>query len=270
MATSSAIQAYDDNPNVEVARNQDVVTGLDHVQQPWSPASTAAVSDDTKVTAVDIARQYLLETAPAYGIPESVLQDTQAPLVEATAQNDAQAQLVGEPGESGAPPAPKIADTPSALKLAEQRARFKNTAVTYQQTLLGLPVWGAKFSVTLNKNLQVVNSVSSVKSDALEPRKPAADARFLKDVGEVDLREVLGLRAGEGDLTINYQGLLVYQYNEKNRQELPHEHGEDGEGGHFAPTLILHEAPDSIQEGTYYVVREVLFTLPLSGYGNLN
>jgi len=82
MATSSAIQAYDDNPNVEVARNQDVITGLDHVQQPWSPADTAAFSDDTKVTAADVAHQYLLKVASAYGISESLLQDTQAPVVE--------------------------------------------------------------------------------------------------------------------------------------------------------------------------------------------
>ncbi|KAK5099126.1 hypothetical protein LTR70_001276 [Exophiala xenobiotica] len=258
--------AYDDDPDVEVARDQDVVTGLDHVQQPWSPTATAAF----EVTAPDVARQYLLKAAPAYGISESLLQDTQAPPVEVTKESDAQSHLVGQRGESDAPPAPVIADTPPALKLAEQRARFKSTAITYQQTLLGLPVWGAKFCVTLNDKLQVVNSVSSVKSDALEPRKPAEDAKFLDDIGEVDLREVLGLRADEGDITINYQGLLVYQYDGKHRQELLHEHGEGGERGYSAPTLILHEAPDNIQEGTYYVVREVLFTLPVSGYGNLN
>lgn len=267
MATSSAIQAYDDDPSVEVARNQDIVTSLDHVQQAWSPTRTTAFSEDTKVTAPDVAHQYLLEVAPAYGIPESLLQDTQAPLVEATEEINAQSRLVGEQRKRDASPAPEIADTPPALKMAEQRARFKSTAVTYQQTLLGLPVWGAKFCVTLNEQLQVLNSVSSVKSDAVEPHKPAEDARFLNDIGEADLREVLGLQAGEGDLNINYQDLLVYQYNEKHRQELPDEHGEQG---YCAPTLILHEAPDSIQEGTYYVVREILFTLPLSGYGNLN
>ena len=242
MATSSAIQTYDDDPNVEVARNQGVVTGLDHVQQPWSPTGTAAFSDNAEVTAADVAHQYLLEAAAAYGISESLLQDTQAPVVEATKQTDAQAQLVGEPENGDAPLAPNIADPPPALKFAAQRARFKQTAVTYQQTLLGLPVWGAKFNVTLNNKLQVVNSVSSVKSDALEARKPATNAKYLNDFGEVDLREVLGLRAGEGNITINYQGLLIYQYNEKHRQELPHEQGEGGEGGYFAPTLILHEA----------------------------
>lgn len=261
--TTSAIQAYDDDPNVEVARTQDVVTGLDHVQKPWSPAGTAGLTD-TEVTAVDVARQYLLETAPAYGISKSLLQDTQAPVIEATERRDAQARLTGD---TSAPQAPKITDTAPALKLEEERKRFKNRAVTYQQTLLGLPVWGAKFSVTVNNKMQVVNSVSSIKSDALETQKPPSDAKFFDDVKGSDLGKVLGLRSGARDITINYQGLLVYQYKKDERQHLPHEHSE---ASHFAPTLILKPVPDTIQEGKYYVVREVLFTLPLSGYGDLN
>ena len=158
MATFSAIQPFDDDPNVEVAHDQDVVCGLDHLQQPWSPKppiSTAAVGEESKPTAQGVARQYLLETANAYRIPQSFLKETQA-------------QLVAEQ---------VLSDTPPTLKLVEERPRYKSTAVTYQQTLLGLPVWNAKFSVTLNKNLQVMNSVSSIKPDAAEPRKPPDDAR---------------------------------------------------------------------------------------------
>lgn len=250
MAAPSILQEFDASPNVEVARHQDVVCSLDHVLEPYSPSqtvSTSAVGDESQPSAVDVAHGYLLEVADAYGIPKSFL------------KND-NSQLAAEEG---------LSDSPPALKLVGERSRFISTTVSYQQTLLGLPVWGAEVSITLNGNQKVINSVSSVRPHATEPREPKDDAKYLKDIGVEGLRAVLALRPGDGQITINQQKLLVYQYRKDNRQQLAGEQ-QPHEEGHHVPTLILNAVPDSIQDGRYYVVREVLFSLPLPGYGALN
>ena len=249
MATPSILQEFDASPNVEVARHQDVVCALDHVLEPYSPSqiSTSAIGDESQPSAVDVAHGYLLEVADAYGIPKSFLRDDNS-------------QLSAEEG---------LSDSPPALKLAEERSRFIGTTVSYQQTLLGLPVWGAEVSVTLNGDQKVINSVSSVRTHATEPRKPQGDAKYLEDIRVEDLLAVLALRPGDGQITINQQKLLVYQYRKDNRQQLAEEQPLE-DGHHHVPTLILNAVPDSIQDGRYYVVREVLFSFPFPGYGTLN
>ncbi|KAJ5506882.1 hypothetical protein N7453_005839 [Penicillium expansum] len=239
--------SLDNDPNVEVARGTDgVVCSLDHLQKPWSPPATGAVAlDDAK----SVADKYLVEMADEYRIPKRILSNAPTKFSD---------QIV-------------LKDAPFELKFVEERSRYKSTALTYQQTLLGLPVWDAKISVTLDESKRVVNSLSSISPDASAPGKPKDDAKYLKAIDEDGLRQALGFRKGEGEISINKQRLLVYLFNKNDRQEIASE-GEDPDihGKPFAPTLILHDISDTIQHGRYYVVRETLFTLPLSGHGNLN
>ncbi|KAG8534314.1 uncharacterized protein KY384_001158 [Bacidia gigantensis] len=242
------IQALDDNPNVGVARHQDVVCALDHVPEPWTPSQNSAVVGESQLSAVDVAREYLLEVAEAYEIPKSFLRKDSA-------------QLAAGDG---------LRDSPPALEAREERFRFNSTAISYQQTLLGLPVWGAEISVTLNEDQKVINSVSSVQPHATQPRMPGDNAKYLKSIEVESLREVLALRPGEGQITINQQSLLVYQYRKDNRQILARDQGPSDEAHHQVPTLILNQVPDSIQDERYYVVREVLFSYPPPGFGTLH
>ena len=250
MAEPSIIQALDDNPTVGVARHEDAVCALDHVQEPWSPSQIPAVPEGSQPSAVDVAHGYLNEIAEAYKIPKSFLD-----------RKDDGAQLAGGHGMS---------DSPPALKVKEQRPLFNSTAVSYQQTLLGLPVWGSEISVTLDEDQKVINSVSNFKPDATQAKKPKVDAKYLKTIQVENLRQLLALGSDAGQVTINQQSLLVYQYRKDNRQLQSRKQGPSERGHHQIPTLTLEEVPDSIQDGTYYVVREVFFTLPLPDFGSLN
>jgi hypothetical protein len=166
--------------------------------------------------------------ADTYRIPKRILGDAPAELSD---------QIV-------------VTEAPIGLKLVEERPRYKSTVVTYQQTLLGLPGWDAKIPITLDEQKQVVNSLSSINPDASMPRKPKGDAKYMNDIGEDDLRQVLGFRKGEGEIRINKQRPLVYLYNKHDRQEIASERDDaDAHGQHLAPTLILREVPDTIQNG---------------------
>ncbi|KAJ5468862.1 hypothetical protein N7475_006614 [Penicillium sp. IBT 31633x] len=233
--------SFDKDPNVEVVRNYDgAVQSLDHAQQPWSPETGLHGPSD----AISAAHQYLLKVADDYKIPQGV---------------------VGEiPTEFSEPASPVGA--PFGLRFTQARPRFRSTAVIYQQTLGGLPVWDAKLSVTVNEENQVVNSSSSIDSNASKSETPSDGAKYMQnDVTEEDLGQLLALPVGGGGIYFKQeqkqQRILVYRYHKDDRQEI---------AGHSAPILALPEVPETIRDGQYYVVREVLFSLPISGYGDLN
>lgn len=233
--------SFDRDPNVEVVRGYDgAVQNLDHAQQPWSPETGLHGPSDP----ISAAHQYLLKVADDYKIPPGVLGETPTNLSELASPTDA----------------------PFGLSLAQERPRFRSTAVIYQQTLGGLPVWDAKLSVTVNKENQVVNSTSSIDITASKPEMPPEDAKYVrKGVTEEDLGQLLELPVGKGAIYFKeeqkQQNLLVYRYHKDGRQEI---------SGDSAPTLVLREVPETIRDGHFYVVREVLFSLPISGYGDLN
>ncbi|GMG31179.1 unnamed protein product [Aspergillus oryzae] len=235
--------SFDRDPNVEVVRKYDgAVQSLDHAQQPWSPEAGLQGPSDP----ISAAHQYLLKVADDYEIPQGVLGETPTRLSEPASPTDA----------------------PFGLILAQERPRFRSTAVVYQQTLGGLPVWDAKLSVTVNEENQIVNSSSSIDTEASKPETPPDDAKYMQnDVTAEDLGQLLRLPVSRGGIYFKQeqeqkqQRLLVYRYRKDDRQEI---------AGDSAPTLVLPEVPETIREGHYYVVREVLFSLPISGYGDLN
>ncbi|GIC92991.1 uncharacterized protein Aud_009470 [Aspergillus udagawae] len=227
--------SFDRDPNVEVVRKYDgAVQSLDHAQQPWSPETGLDGPSDP----ISTAHQYLLKVADGYEIPQGVLGETPTELSEPASPTDA----------------------PFGLKLVQERPRFRSTAVIYQQTLGGLPVWNAKLSVTVNEENQH-------RHKSLQTRTPPRDdAKYMQnDVTEEDLGQLLALPVSRGGIYFKqeqkHQRLLVYRYHKDDRQEI---------AGDSAPTLVLPEVPEIIRDGQYYVVREVLFSLPISGYGDLN
>ncbi|KAE8412677.1 hypothetical protein BDV36DRAFT_304744 [Aspergillus pseudocaelatus] len=233
--------SFDRDPNVEVVRKYDgAVQSLDHAQQPWSPETGLQGPSDP----ISAAHQYLLKVADDYRIPQDVLGETPTKLFDLASPTDA----------------------PFGLPVVQERPRFRSTAVIYQQTLGGLPVWDAKLNITVNEENQVVNSSSSIDIKASKPEPPPDDAKYMQnDVTVEDLGQLLALPVSRGGIYFKpeqkQQRLLVYCYHKDDRQEI---------SGHSAPTLVLPEVPETIRDGQYYVVREVLFSLPISGYGDLN
>ncbi|KGO48578.1 hypothetical protein PEX1_060400 [Penicillium expansum] len=234
--------SFDRDSNVEVVRKyHGAVQSLDHAQQPWSPETGLHGPSD----AISAAHQYLLTVADDYEIPQGVIGGTPIKLSE--------------------PASPT--DTPFGLRLVQERPRFRSSkAVIYQQTLGGLPVWDAKLSILVNKENQIVSSSSSIDTNASKPEIPLDDAKYMQnDVTEEDLRQLLAVSVSSDGIYFKeeqkQQRLLVYYYHKDDRQEI---------SGDSAPTLVLPEVPETIGDGQYYVVREVLFSLPISGYGDLN
>ncbi|KAJ5358312.1 uncharacterized protein N7496_010725 [Penicillium cataractarum] len=122
-----------------------------NVEVLWSPETGLHGPSDP----ISVAHQYLLRVADDYKIPPGVLGETPTKLSELASSTDAL----------------------FSLSLPQERPRFRSTAVIYQQTLCGLPVWDAKFSVTVNKENHVVNSTSSIDIRASKPETPQVFAR---------------------------------------------------------------------------------------------
>ncbi|KAH7090164.1 hypothetical protein FB567DRAFT_617461 [Paraphoma chrysanthemicola] len=241
MADLSLLQSLEDNPNIVVGRADNQVHSIDHLMEPWTP------EDDARRNASQVTHEYLAQVAArVYGIPPEFLQNSSP-----------QSVLVAG-----------LSDAPPSLEISEVRPRFKSTAVTYQQTLLGLPVWRAGVTVTLNEDQEVFQSVNNFRPAATEIKKPQDDAKFLRDINADELGKALGLPPNDDTITIDYQGLLVYRYMEDNRQPSAergsHEHSSQ------RPGLPLRPVPSSIRDEQYYVVRELLFTFAHHSHGELS
>ncbi|KAL4782650.1 hypothetical protein BJX76DRAFT_281768 [Aspergillus varians] len=239
--------SFDRDPDVGVVRKEDgAAQSLDHVQQPWPAPGTGLQPPSDPSSA---AHQYLLAVAGDYHIPSGVLRDTPTAFTASTALSGPAA----EPSFN--------------LKALQTRDRFRSKAVIYQQTFHNLPVWDAKLSITVNDENRVINSSSSIHPEGVRVDKPKDDAQFIRNpVGKDDLRRLLALNAGADGVDIKeeqgeQQQLYVYRYQKDNRQEI---------ADASVPTLILPPVPETMEDGHDYVVKEVLFSLEMSGHGNLN
>jgi zinc metalloprotease ZmpB len=249
------------NENVRVERdNAGQVQHLEHFQQPFVAAASAAealAAADAGVPAVaapdarTLAREYLKEVAPIYGLAESELPDDGGAAFAAAA----------------------AAPAGSKLQLAEQKEMFDTTTISYQQTYDGIPVWESGTSITIQSApMRVTASHNSVHRDVALPATDALQgaAYTPEDLTPEAVKKLLGL-AADAPLTINEKPrLLIYRYDPSMRFDpasaMPA--NEPLHGG--PPTLPLAEVPETILSGRHYVVAEVLFTLPLPGRSPVN
>ncbi|HKI04370.1 MAG TPA: hypothetical protein VKK31_20500 [Thermoanaerobaculia bacterium] len=250
--------AFDLTDNVHVNRNaRGNVQHLEHFQQPFVAAGTEAVAAlaldaDAPVAAAStpqgLAEQYLREVAPIYGIEESLL-----------------------PGQDGASLAADGA-AGGKLELTEEKAVMGTTTVSYQQTYNGLPVWEAGVNLTVQPEpMRVTSSQSSVHPDVDLPPDDALGATAFNP--ETITPEVLEMLLGiieEVKPVLNGTRRLIYQYDPDRRFD-PETRQYEAEAFQEGPPILpLPPVPDSIQPGQHYTVTEVLFTLPLEGYGPVN
>ena len=230
--------------NVTVIRDAaGVVRSLEHLQQPYTlPAGLVPAS------AHSLAGQYLRDVADIYSIPQSMIQNLDAPI------------------------SPVPTQEPVTLRFAEEKSLTQTTIVSYVQTVLGLPIWEAGFSLSLLPGaLRSVSSVSSVHFD-VQITAPRSNAPYLAPIEPSVLSQLLGLETGPGaaaEPRINSTRLLVYQYDPNTRFDPEVEaEGPGLIGG--PPTLPLPDISAEIVAGRHYVVREVLFTWPVPGIGDVH
>lgn len=224
-----------DSLNVYILRDTaGNVQSIDHLNHPYSLKGS-----NVKLDAVSVSQQYIKDTASLYGIHDSYLKQLNKKLDE---------ELPSQPLWTTA--------IESALLLARNpRCLHKTTVVVYQRTIYGLPVWQEGVSITLNEDLDVISSISTLRTD--KDAKPLnQNAEFIKEINEEKLKKLLGLASTEPLLRINRQRLLEYRFNYKAREDKGNLANLNGP----LPQLAQLE-PNAFNEGRYYASMEVLFML---------
>lgn len=212
-----------------------------------------SVAAPTGATPQDSARAFLVSHADALGL---------AP--EEMGQLELQAALA--PSEEG-----------QALRFESEQNLMDTTTVSYVQTMYGLPIYQAGIAVTTSGADNEVTAAASTLHYGIEAAPPPSDgfaalagpgANASNGAHDDLVRAALG--ANGPKIRINGTSLLVYRYDAARRIDPhpgdKHDHGFGGE----PPTLPLARLPRSIRDGTYYVVVDALFTLPVEGWGTLN
>jgi zinc metalloprotease ZmpB len=228
--------------NADVQRDgEGIIRHINHLQQPYT------APDLPLPTPRELATRYVHDVAPIYDLGTDMLKNLD--------------ENVGN----------KIVDEGSMLRFAHDKTVMGISLVSYSQTFFSLQVWEAGFSVTMRGSpLRVTSSQSTVRFN-VEVKKPDENSNFMPErIDALTLVKILG-RPTEEDksLKINATKLLVYQYNPDTRLELQSKQVEQVFED-SPPTLPLQEPPDAIRPGVHYVVTDVLFTLPLPGYGEIN
>jgi hypothetical protein len=171
-----------------------------------------------------------------------------------------------------------VAPTPEgqSLRFESEKSLMDTTTVTYVQTMFGLPIYQAGVSVTTQGPDNAVAAASSTLHYGIKAAKPGNGLVALNATqpnasnGAYDDMARKALGANGPKIRINGTSLMVYRYDAARRGEThPHDADEVGFGGE-PPTLPLPPVPATIKDGTYYVVLDLLFTLPLPDWGAMN
>ena len=230
--------------NVEIHRDEDGrIRVLRHPQEPFSLERAGEPSP------LELADQYVREVAPLFGIDEG--------------------QLAGLRDEAFGEPAPEG----TQLRRPELKTVQNITVASYPQTHLGLPVWQSALEVRIyGEPLRAVSSASTLDLDVeVEPPPPESLRRFTGEDRQ-ELALVLGLDDDAAQrLGVNGTRLLVYRYDPAQRLDpaVAQQTGEQARQG-SPPVLALPPPTGDVEPGRHYVVREVLFTLALPDWGELN
>jgi hypothetical protein len=200
---------------------------------------------DSRHTPQSLAAEYLHRMAPVYGFGPGLLKELSRPVD------------------------PRLSDAPVRLRFAGEKGARGVHVVMYAQTVLGIPIWEQGVAVTMYEDpLRVVASSSTIEKD-IDVRAPQSEAPFLP--GRLDPGRLRSLQANAYGWTLNGVTPRVYRYRAAHRVAETHKPGKRSRRRVPAPpTLPLERVPERILEGRYYVVSEVLFTLPLPDWGVLN
>ena len=222
------------------------------------------------------------------------LSDSADPLLATTAYLQRIAPVLGIPPEHLLRLRERVSfsepmDQGIEYRLAEEKRFFDSVTLGFYQTILNLPIWQAGLSVTLDQGpirilistntseygvsarlpnrraieryqevLRIANSTDGIDEDPTLP--------FLQDL----LRGSVNVKVGRPSTqrAISSGRFFVYHYDGTARDSAPQplEPGEEG----LRPTLPLAPVPAGIQIGEFYLVAELVFSLPVENWGSLS
>lgn len=234
-----------------------IVRQLSHSDLYQVPAQELFLTSDSMslITPRTLAEQYLFDAAKIFGFQSSEIANFSAASEK------------------------KPTDVGVELRFKEEKTAGTGVTVAYNQTVFGLPIWGAGVTVRIDgKKMGVTGShnASHYKIDAHRPSENALYLPYLMDPEKVC--SILGIKDNWNKLTINGTRPLVYKYTPDDRfdsQIRSHQIKSESTGLAGSeildfPTLPLNRVPDIIIPEKHYVVTEVLFTYPYEGWGFLN
>ncbi|MEW8492155.1 MAG: hypothetical protein AB2657_20885, partial [Candidatus Thiodiazotropha endolucinida] len=189
-----------------------------------------------------------------------------------------------------------------SFHLADEKTFFDTTTYVYAQTYLDTPVWGAGITATRNDEsgriISIVNTSIAGIDAKLPPARDINRYRKLFSAGEsgpgaeesvskqalgaakAQLSDILGscldsYGKGKDRLTPELISgrFYIYQLDRARRQ---HDHPEPPEKqekypaepieGEHLPTLPLAKLPDSLEDGSWHLVAELIIRLPYEGH----
>lgn len=231
--------------NMHVRRDeQGVAEHLRHAQEPFEPPEGTPTP-----TPQALAHEYVREVAETYEIDPDWIDDIETK------------------------PEGELTDEGVRIRYDGEKSTSDMSTVSYQQTVVGLPIWRAGLSVVVQKNpLRVTSSTSTIHRE-VNLERIDEDAPFHPDQIDSELlAEALETNGDEYEIgEINGTRLLVYRFAVDDRIEgEPGDQEEDRPLEGSPPTLSLGPVPNEITDGQHYVVTEVLFSMATPDAGELN
>lgn len=240
-------------PNVRVSRDESgAARHIVHLQEPYAATGAGAA------TPRSLANVYLHDVAGLFAMDAQALSTLAEPIDHDLKQEGTQ------------------------FRFRESKQLLNTTVVTYQQTYLGLPVWGAHVDVRMHDAPMRVTSSDSFTHHNIQLTRPAR-LRFAPGRRETQnlLRRLVTAAKGR-ILKFTVERLIVYRYDAAERLDsdaYPNPPAEPvgatrakvrAVAHSGVPTLPLPNVPKSILNGRHYVVNEVLFTTALAPWKQLH
>jgi hypothetical protein len=236
-------QEFDDSSKAHVTRDDDhVVRDVLHVDEPLP---------STAPTAVLAAREYLEKFGDVLGVSAAELTNFSLP-------------PESEPTRAGI-----------EYRFAHEKPQFDMTTVVFDQTYLGLPVWGAGVAVQMRTDPFVVVGAQSTRHADVAADLPSE--RALARAAKLTVRQLAPRLGAENEprcepssLAIQRQRLVVFRYDARQRlraHEASPEQQETSAHQHIHPSLPVPEA--DVPDRRHYVAIQVVFTLSWRGIPDL-
>lgn len=217
---------------------------LSHLTEPFQGDEVSRTSPRA------LAAAYLREVSDIYGV---------APQLFSTLGQ----KFSTEPGNAG-----------PELRFGEEKRLMDTATVSFGQTLFGVPIWEAGFTIVMqDRPLRVTSSHSTLHD--VEPAPLPTRTRIVPErVTARLLTETLKLTANQArSLKVTRSQWRVYLFTEAERLHREARAVEPPQRATKSippPVLPLSPVPTSIGPNRHYLIVETLFSLPLPTWGELN
>ncbi|MBL0358315.1 MAG: hypothetical protein IPP72_16245 [Chitinophagaceae bacterium] len=159
----------------------------------------------------------------------------------------------------------KYTNEKSSFRFETRKKIMGSVTMVFVQTYFGLPVWESAISVYFDKKKKRILSSISSAYDNIEVL-PITKKLLNAKIEGSDIHKLFKTGRKKKDIKIQSTRLLIYKFEANNRTILPitskKKTGSDLlTGAEFV--LPLNAVPNSIREGNFYIVKEIIFEYPL-------